>query len=165
MNFDLDPVGLLERWPLDLVRQIHVAGGSWSDLPGGRFRRDTHDDAVPEEVWALLPEAVARCDALEVVVLERLRGTVDDLGALTAEAIRLSRAVAQPSAATARPIPAAPPWRDDDPQRVQEALFRAMRGGDVAQLHAAAPGWATDPRGLAVAREVTDRWGRPAPTG
>jgi uncharacterized protein (UPF0276 family) len=27
INFDLDPVALMERWPLDLVRQVHIAGG------------------------------------------------------------------------------------------------------------------------------------------
>jgi len=164
VNFDLDPVALMERWPLDLVRQIHIAGGSWSDYPEGRFRRDTHDGPVPEEVWALLPEAIGRCPNLEVVILERLRGTLDDLEVLRGEARRLEsfrdRAGVVSACGT---LPPAPGWTAFDPAVVQEALVTGLRAGDLRAVEAVAPGWARDLRGLRVGVEIVDRWGRSAP--
>lgn len=78
-NFDLDPLEHLLRFPLSRVREIHVSGGRLfhADCDHARpFRRDTHDDDVPEEVFALLELAVERCPRLELVVLERLGGTL-----------------------------------------------------------------------------------------
>lgn len=78
-NYDLDADAVLGTYPLERVRTIHVAGGTWWSVPGAaerKFRRDTHDGAVPPEVLALLALAVPRCPALEVVVLERLGDTV-----------------------------------------------------------------------------------------
>ncbi|MEZ4318417.1 MAG: DUF692 family protein [Myxococcota bacterium] len=166
VNFDLDPVALLERWPLDLVRQVHVAGGSWMDHPAGRFRRDTHDGAVPDAVFALVPEAVARCPALEVIVLERLRGTVEDPDDLRAEVHRLKDAVASvPEARDRDPGhevgPAA--WRTEDPS-VQDGLFAALRGNDRTAAERLAPGWWQDDRAWAVGRDILERWGHPVPT-
>ncbi len=75
-NFGLDPADLLARFPLHRVRQIHVSGGSWDVALQPRFRRDTHDDAVPDEVLELLALALPRCAQLEHVVLERLGTTL-----------------------------------------------------------------------------------------
>jgi uncharacterized protein (UPF0276 family) len=76
-NFGVDARALLESYPLSRVRCIHVSGGSWwTAIDGTSVRRDTHDDAVPDEVLALLDDALPRCDALEVVILERLGGTL-----------------------------------------------------------------------------------------
>jgi uncharacterized protein (UPF0276 family) len=81
-NFGVAMDDLLARYPLARVREIHVSGGSWSH---GGFRRDTHDDDVPREVLAFLPRALARCPNVEVVVLERLGGTIHDPDRLRAE--------------------------------------------------------------------------------
>lgn len=76
-NFGFDPVALLERYPLQRVRELHLSGGSWTSLAdGSAFRRDTHDGAVPDEVFALLEAALPRLPALELVVLERMGGTI-----------------------------------------------------------------------------------------
>lgn len=76
-NFDLDADALLASYPLARVRCMHVSGGRWWTAPdGSSVRRDTHDGAVPEQVLALLDRALPRCDALEVVVLERLGDTL-----------------------------------------------------------------------------------------
>jgi uncharacterized protein (UPF0276 family) len=74
-NFDVAPDELLALYPLDRVREMHLSGGSWSDSrmdPQRKIRRDTHDDAVPAEVFALLESALPRCPNLKYVVLEQL---------------------------------------------------------------------------------------------
>jgi uncharacterized protein (UPF0276 family) len=161
VNMGFDPLALMERWPLHRVRQIHVAGGRMQD----GLRRDTHDGPVPEEVWELLPEAVARCEQLEVVVWERLRGQEVPAEALDAELLRLASTCAQPPTGR-RPaaLPPAPPWPQTDPVLAQQALFAAARSGDRALLQSAVPDWWTDDRTFATAVEVTARWGRAVPS-
>jgi D-arabinose 1-dehydrogenase-like Zn-dependent alcohol dehydrogenase/uncharacterized protein (UPF0276 family) len=73
-NFDLDPLALAERYGLDRVREIHVAGGGAtypSADPSRPFRRDSHDHDVPEPAFALLAALLPRTANLEVVILER----------------------------------------------------------------------------------------------
>jgi uncharacterized protein (UPF0276 family) len=87
VNYAIDRDALLSAYPLARVRCIHVAGGTWWPTPDGtRFRRDTHDDDVPTEVVALLGDVIPRCPALEVVVLERIGGSIGDLA--TADRLR-----------------------------------------------------------------------------
>ncbi len=74
-NFDLTGDDLLALYPLDRVREIHVSGGSWSPSvsnPARQIRRDTHDDAVPTEVFAWLSAAIDACPNLKYVVMEQL---------------------------------------------------------------------------------------------
>lgn len=75
VNFGVDPLVLLGRYPLARVRELHVAGGAWShprsDPHKRPFRRDTHEDLVPDDVFPLVEEAVRRCAGLEVIILER----------------------------------------------------------------------------------------------
>jgi uncharacterized protein (UPF0276 family) len=78
-NFGQSVDQLLDSYPLDRVRELHVSGGSWSESTtegGGRVRRDTHDEAVPDEVFELVRWALARCPAVEAVILERLGDTL-----------------------------------------------------------------------------------------
>ena len=78
-NFGLNPLEYLDRIALEHVIEIHLSGGSESDprwLSSRRvFRLDTHDHAVPEEVWRLLAHALPRCVNLRGIVVERLNGT------------------------------------------------------------------------------------------
>lgn len=76
VNFAIDPVEIIESLPVSRARCLHVSGGSWSDHPVGRFRRDTHDGGVPTEVFALVKPALQRCAEIEAVVLERIGSTV-----------------------------------------------------------------------------------------
>ncbi|TGE29932.1 DUF692 family protein [Hymenobacter metallicola] len=74
-NFAVPYEELIRRYPLDRVREIHISGGSWDDsgpTPGRPVRRDTHDGAVPEEVFQLLEQTMPRCPNLRYVVLEQL---------------------------------------------------------------------------------------------
>lgn len=97
-NLGHDARAFLERLDLDRVLEIHVSGGSHSEpswLESQRiFRLDSHDDAVPEEVWALFEAVAPDCPNLKAVVLERLNGTfgaaeVQDLRGELARARRL----------------------------------------------------------------------------
>lgn len=72
-NFDRDARALLDGYPLHRVRQLHVSGGSWS---AEGVRQDTHDAEVPDEVFELVPHAIAKCPNLRHVILERLGGTL-----------------------------------------------------------------------------------------
>jgi len=92
-NFAVDPEAVLDTYPLDRVRCMHVSGGSWSEpVANGRarrFRRDTHDDAIPTSVVALLATALRRCPHVETVIVERLGPTIRD----EADAVALRRDV------------------------------------------------------------------------
>ena len=75
MNFRVSIDDLLQAYPLDRVREIHISGGSWSPSssnPDRPIRRDTHDDAVPDAVFGYLADAMPRCPNLKYVVLEQL---------------------------------------------------------------------------------------------
>ena len=74
-NFELNYDELIQKYPLHLVREIHISGGSWEDsdlFHGKPIRRDTHDDSVPEVVFQLLETTIARCPNVKYVVLEQL---------------------------------------------------------------------------------------------
>lgn len=78
VTFEKDPASLLESYPLERVREIHVSGGrvTYPSADGRPFRRDTHDGRVPDEVLDLLDTARARCPSLEMVCLERIGGSL-----------------------------------------------------------------------------------------
>lgn len=164
VNSGIDAIELLERYPLDLVRQLHVAGGRWSTHAAGRFRRDTHDGAIPDEVLALLTEAVGRCENLEVVVVERLGGTLADPSELVDDLERVAATLSRPSVRSWRPPDRTPTWRLE-PASVQHVVMSAARHGDRSRLEQAIPGWWTDDRAWDVAVEITRRWGRPVDRG
>ncbi|WP_345725733.1 DUF692 family multinuclear iron-containing protein [Chitinophaga polysaccharea] len=74
-NFGLSFEALKGLYPMHLVREIHISGGSWEDsetMPGRIVRRDTHDDAVPEAVFIYLEKAIDFCPSLKYVVMEQL---------------------------------------------------------------------------------------------
>lgn len=101
LGFDVD--AFLDALPLARVGEIHISGGTDSDvgwLPQGRVvRLDSHDDAVPEAVFDLLDAVVPRCPRLRGVTLERMEGTVtsdDDVARLRAELVRARAICAAP---------------------------------------------------------------------
>jgi uncharacterized protein (UPF0276 family) len=84
VNFGVGFDDLLASYPCDLVRELHVSGGSWSESTiagAGRVRRDTHDDEAPAEVFALVPRALEACPGVRAVILERLGHTLGGAGA------------------------------------------------------------------------------------
>jgi uncharacterized protein (UPF0276 family) len=105
-NFDVPADELLRAMPLHRVREIHVSGGSWStrgSKVGARpFRRDTHDGAIPSDVFSMLAFALPRCARLEVVFVERLGQTLRQSGdvALYREDYQRVRAIVAAAGAT-----------------------------------------------------------------
>ncbi|KPE51075.1 DUF692 family multinuclear iron-containing protein [Chryseobacterium indologenes] len=78
-NFDIDIVDIVAMYPLEKVKEIHLSGGSWQESVYRKepVRRDTHDDAIPEEVLAVLPQVLSRCPNLEYIIIERLGHTLN----------------------------------------------------------------------------------------
>ncbi|MDF2190157.1 DUF692 family multinuclear iron-containing protein [Paraflavitalea sp. CAU 1676] len=63
-NFEIPYEEIVALYPLHCVRDIQISGGSWeqSDVTPDRIIwRDTHDDAVPQEVFRLLALTMGRC--------------------------------------------------------------------------------------------------------
>jgi len=75
MNFNIPAEILIDAYPLDRVREIHISGGSWEAseyFPDVKIRRDTHDDSVPAAVFNLLATVIPKCPELLFVVMEQL---------------------------------------------------------------------------------------------
>ena len=74
-NFGITFEQLIQAYPLDRVREIHISGGSWETAITDRsrtIRRDTHDGGVPEEVFTLLEQTLPLCPQVKYVVMEQL---------------------------------------------------------------------------------------------
>jgi uncharacterized protein (UPF0276 family) len=106
-NFGVEAAELLSLYPLGRVREMHLSGGSWSDSrvnPHRKVRRDTHDDAVPPEVFALLETTLGQCPNLKYVVLEQLGSglaTEESRQAFRADFLTMDRTVQRLTAGTA----------------------------------------------------------------
>ncbi|MFP3833638.1 DUF692 family multinuclear iron-containing protein [Chryseobacterium sp. SIMBA_028] len=73
-NFEIEMQEIINSYPLDKVKEIHLSGGSWQDSVYGKkhIRRDTHDDIIPEDILSVLPWVLSQCHNLEYVIIERL---------------------------------------------------------------------------------------------
>ena len=63
-NHGFDPLAYLDGVPPGRVRQIHLAGHSHN----GSLIVDTHDHPVPDPVWALYAEAIARLGPVSTMI-------------------------------------------------------------------------------------------------
>lgn len=92
-NHGFDPLAYLDGVPPERVRQIHLAGHSHN----GSLIIDTHDHPVPNPVWDLYVEAVARLGPVSTMI-ER-DDDIPPLGVLLEELTRarsLAESVADP---------------------------------------------------------------------
>ncbi|MEN1785590.1 MAG: DUF692 family multinuclear iron-containing protein [Bacteroidota bacterium] len=73
-NFGIDMMTIIKSYPISLVKEIHISGGSWDNDPSltRTIRRDTHDGRVPEAILELLPEVLAICPILEYIIFEKM---------------------------------------------------------------------------------------------
>jgi len=85
------PTALLDGLPLERVAYVHVAGGTEQ----GGYYHDTHTDAVPPEVLALVKELCARTTP-PALMLER-DGDYPPAAALTAELDAIATAAGWPA--------------------------------------------------------------------
>ncbi len=189
-NFEIDFEQLLLTYPLELVKQIHVSGGSFSSYENLAIRRDTHDDAVPDELFNLLAVALDRCPNVEAVILERLGGTIngaDDGALFRADFIRLKTLVDNHANQSDRSRPRSievksdiaatePAGPDHDLQLAlyQECLLELLNGDLSAQqiigqlqsnpqlaAYSAYVG-TFEPRMVDAAKQLVKRWGKRA---
>jgi uncharacterized protein (UPF0276 family) len=81
LNTGLPPEFLLESYPLERVREIHVSGGSWARALGAGdsrpVRLDSHDGPLLPPVLSLLRQALDLCPRCEVVIVERRSETLE----------------------------------------------------------------------------------------
>ncbi|MDQ1857126.1 DUF692 family protein [Chryseobacterium sp. WLY505] len=77
-NFELEMHEIIDLYPLDKVKEIHLSGGSWQDSVYGKkqVRRDTHDDVIPKDILSVLPSVMKKCPNLEYIIIERLGHTL-----------------------------------------------------------------------------------------
>lgn len=182
-NFGLDADALLAAYPLHRVREVHISGGSWeaSDhRPAPGVRRDTHDDRVPEAVFALAQTVLPRCPNVRFAYLEHMGHTL--VGAEAQEGFRadyrrLRRIVhgmqGRPSADEAAFQPPTmhlpPPLEDPGLHACQRALSDILEQGetfaDVRHAMAASvlqgTDWelkAWDPAMLETAWRIARKW-------
>ncbi len=73
INFDLSFEEIIESYPVNRVREIHVSGGSWDLVSSTKnIRRDTHDSQVPSEVFDLLEKYIHLFPNLKYITLEQM---------------------------------------------------------------------------------------------
>lgn len=65
-NFGHDAAGVIDRLPIERVREIHLAGYEIQD----GFAIDSHSRPVPEEVWPLYRRVIARARKLIPTLIE-----------------------------------------------------------------------------------------------
>ena len=180
-NYGFSLTEILALYPLERVRELHVSGGSWWEVPGAstRFRRDTHDQAVPDAVFELLGLALAHAPHVELVCFERFGGTmptVTERLSVRADYLRTVETVRAASggrALTPTPPRALPPLPTSDAREFESAFVMALcTAADAAAVRtsvgAAFPeraAWlaAIDERALHAAMTFERRWAKREP--
>ncbi len=101
VNLGLDARVLIDGFPLDRVRELHVAGGvHYRCEVGPPLYLDSHDGPVPRGAFDLLAYVLPRCRNAEAVFLERRDGAwdwpnaVEDFRADYREMVRIVEAAA-----------------------------------------------------------------------
>ncbi len=64
------PTDGLERFPLDRIVEVHVAGGLAREIDGFRFVEDSHAPEVLADTWEIFEAIVPRATNLKAVVFE-----------------------------------------------------------------------------------------------
>lgn len=103
VNHRLDPFDYVDRFPLDRVGEIHLAGYDETvDGAGDRLLIDAHGSAVRDDVFALYLHTIARSGPLPTLV--EWDNDVPALAVLLAEAARVDAALADEAARRTAPL-------------------------------------------------------------
>lgn len=74
-NFEIEMMDLIDCYPLNSVKEIHISGGSWQKSTYKNtkktIRRDTHDGRIPKIIFDILPAVLRKCKHIEFVVFEQ----------------------------------------------------------------------------------------------
>jgi uncharacterized protein (UPF0276 family) len=92
-NCGQDPQSFLERFPLDHVVQVHLAGGV---IENGWFY-DTHSqeiNGVNEGAWRLLERAADECD-IKALIIERDQNFKEDFGVMILKDLERARSIVE----------------------------------------------------------------------
>lgn len=101
VNHGLDPFAYIDRFPLELVGEIHLAGyDETEDEAGARLLIDAHGSRVRPDVFALFEHTLSRSGPRPVLV--EWDNDVPDFATLLDEAQRVDRALAASAPATRR---------------------------------------------------------------
>lgn len=74
-----DPLAGLERFPLERIVELHVAGGSEREIDGYRFIEDDHGLEILDDTWAILEAVAPRAPNLKAVIFECERNPLPPL--------------------------------------------------------------------------------------
>ena len=74
-----DPLSGLERFPMERIVEVHVAGGSPFEAEGRTFFDDSHDCSVMDSTWEILEHVLARASQLRAVVFECERNRIQEV--------------------------------------------------------------------------------------
>ena len=89
-NHDYDAITYLSRFPLHLVKEIHLAGhASEQDSAGRPLLIDAHDRPVDDAVWALYRRVLDLCGPIPTLI--EWDNDVPEWPVLAAEAARAAR--------------------------------------------------------------------------
>jgi uncharacterized protein (UPF0276 family) len=69
VNHGWNPQDYLQRFPIGLVGEIHLAGHSeTTDADGAPLLIDSHGEAIAEPVWSLYADVIARAGPLPTLI-------------------------------------------------------------------------------------------------
>jgi uncharacterized protein (UPF0276 family) len=77
----LPPLAGLDGFPLDRVVELHVAGGTPSDVDGYIVIEDSHVPEPLPETWTILEHVVPRAPNLRAIVYECEKNSVEEVAA------------------------------------------------------------------------------------
>jgi uncharacterized protein len=99
VNHNLDPIRYLHAFPMEHVREIHLAGYAEDhDNLGDRVLIDAHDRPVQQDVWSLYDHVLSRTGPIASLI--EWDNDVPELAILLAEAAKAQARLAnQPAAA------------------------------------------------------------------
>jgi len=78
INFDLSFEEVTETLPLHRAKEMHVSGGSFRSIQheNKNIYCDSHDAAIPQDVFALLENVLPQFPHVETIIFERLGNTL-----------------------------------------------------------------------------------------